>query len=86
MENTYLPKTFKYSTTEFYAKATLSSQVLCCKHYISMYLDEYLAELWLSAKTIWSHNTLYPLNLKVMECMCNIFQIYVLLDALNFNA
>ena len=39
---TNLPKTMTYSRPELYANATLSSQVLCCKHYISMYLDEYL--------------------------------------------
>ena len=33
----------KYSRTEFYANATLSSQVLCCKQYSSLCLDEYLA-------------------------------------------
>ena len=32
----------KSSSPEFYANASLSSQVLCGKHYISMYLDEYL--------------------------------------------
>ena len=36
----------KYSRPEFYAKATLSSQILCYIHYISMYLDEY----WLSSE------------------------------------
>ena len=46
-----LSKTMKYSTPEFYANSTLSSQDLCCKHYISMYLDEYLTKLWLSAQT-----------------------------------
>ena len=29
---------------------TLSSQIVCCKHYILMYLDEYLTKLWPSAK------------------------------------
>ena len=28
----------KYSTTEYYANATLSSQVICCKHNI-LYVD-----------------------------------------------
>ena len=27
-----------------------SAPVLCCKHYMSMYLDEYRTKLWLSAK------------------------------------
>ena len=42
-------KTIKSSRNEFYADCSLSSEVLCCKHYISMYLDEYLTKLWLSA-------------------------------------
>ena len=42
--HTNLPKTLKYSRPEYYAKATLSSQVLCCKHYISTYLVEHLTK------------------------------------------
>ena len=38
--DTYLEKTIKSSQSEFYANASLSSQVLCCKHYISKYLGE----------------------------------------------
>ena len=34
------PKTMKYSRPDLCTKATHSCQVLCCKHYISMYLDE----------------------------------------------
>ena len=40
----------KSSQPEFYANASLSSQVLCRKHYINMYLGEYSAKLWLSVK------------------------------------
>ena len=43
-QHTYLSKTLKYSKHKFQAK------VLCCKHYIFMYLDEYLTKPWLSAK------------------------------------
>ena len=35
-------QTMKYRRAKFYANTSLSSLVLCCKHYISMYLDEYL--------------------------------------------
>ena len=41
----YLQETMQSSKPEFYANLPLSSQVLCCKHYIFMYLDEYLAKL-----------------------------------------
>ena len=41
-QHTYLPKTLKHYRPEHHAKTTLSSQDLCCKHCISMYLDEYL--------------------------------------------
>ena len=54
-QHTYLPKTMKYSRPKFYTNATLSTQVLCSKHYISMYCDEYLTKLWLSAKKKRSH-------------------------------
>ena len=33
------------SQSEFYANASLSSQVLCRKHYINMYLGEYSTKL-----------------------------------------
>ena len=39
-----------YSRPIFYANATLSAQVLCCKHCISIHLDEYLTKPWLSVK------------------------------------
>ena len=35
-------KTIKYSRTKIYENATLLSLVLCCKHYVHVYLDEYL--------------------------------------------
>ena len=41
----YLEETMKSSHSEFYANASLSSTVLCCKHNISMYLGEFLAKL-----------------------------------------
>ena len=44
-QHTYLEEVMKSSQPEFYANATLSSQVLCPKHYISMYLGEYPAKL-----------------------------------------
>ena len=39
-QHTYLEEKMKYSQPKFYANATLSSQVLCPKHNISMYLGE----------------------------------------------
>ena len=48
--HTHKSKTSKYYRPEFYANATLFANVLCCKHYISMYLDEHLTKLWISAK------------------------------------
>ena len=44
-QHTYLEEVMKSSQSEFNANASLSSQVLCPKHYISMYLGEYLAKL-----------------------------------------
>ena len=44
-QHTYLEELMKSSQPEFYANATLSSQVLCPKHYISMYLGEYPVKL-----------------------------------------
>ena len=67
----------KYARTEYDAKATLSSQVLCCKHYISIYLDEYWQTLgFLQKKTIWSQN--YPnfLKRKIMACVCDVLIIH----------
>ena len=40
----------RYSRPQFNANTTLSPQILCFKHYISMYLDVYLTKPWLSAK------------------------------------
>ena len=42
---TYLEEAMKSSQPEFYANASFSSQVLCPKHCISMYLGEYPAKL-----------------------------------------
>ena len=47
---TYLEEAMKSSQPECYSNASLSSQVLCPKHYISMCLGEYLAKLSLSVK------------------------------------
>ena len=44
-QNAYLEETMKSSQPEFYANTSLSSTVLCYKHYIFMYLGEYLAKL-----------------------------------------
>ena len=49
-QHTYLEEVIKSSQPEFYANATLLSQVLCPKHYISMYFGEYPAKLRLSVK------------------------------------
>ena len=40
----------KSSQPEVYANASLLSQVLCPKHFISMYLDEYPVKIRLSVK------------------------------------
>ena len=50
--HTYLQETMKSSKSEFYANTSLSSQVICCKHYISMYLDEYLVKLSFCEKNL----------------------------------
>ena len=44
-QHTYLEEVMESSRPELYANATLSSQALCPKHYISMYLGEYPAKL-----------------------------------------
>ena len=44
-EHACLQKTIKSSRPKFFANAPLLSQVLCSKHYISIYLDEYLTKL-----------------------------------------
>ena len=49
-QHTSLDETMKSSQPEFYANASLSSQVLCRKHYINVYLGEYSTKLWLSVK------------------------------------
>ena len=46
----HLEEAMKSSQPEFYANASLSSQVLCPKHYIFMYLGEYQAKLGFSVK------------------------------------
>ena len=38
--HTYLEERMDSFQPEFYANISFSSQVLCCKHYISMYLGE----------------------------------------------
>ena len=43
-EHTYLEEAMKSSQPEFYANASLSSQVLCHKHYNSTYFGEYPAK------------------------------------------
>ena len=49
-QHTSLDETMKSFQPEFYANASLSSQVLCRKHNIYMYLGEYSMKLWLSVK------------------------------------
>ena len=44
-QHSYLEEAMKSSQTRFYANASLLSQDLCPKHYISMYLGEYPAKL-----------------------------------------
>ena len=44
-QHTYLEETMKSTQHVFYANASLSSQVLCRKHYISMSLSEYKAKI-----------------------------------------
>ena len=78
-------KTMEYSRPKFYAKASLSCQVLYCKHYISMYLDEYLTKKFgFLRKIIWSQKM--PPSPKPsgpginMQYFSNIF---ILIGALN---
>ena len=73
---TYLPKTMTYSRPELYANATLSSQVLCCKHYISMYLDEYLKKNLGFLQKI-GLKIPYHLNFTFLELRYNIFHIFL---------
>ena len=49
-QHTNLEEAMKSSQPEFYVNASLLSQVLFPKHYIFMYLGEYLAKLLLSVK------------------------------------
>ena len=44
-QHTYLEETMKSTPHVFYANTSLSSQVLCRKHYISMSLGENKAKL-----------------------------------------
>ena len=44
-QHTYLGEAMKSFHPEFYANESLLYQVLCPKHYISMYLGEYPAKL-----------------------------------------
>ena len=50
LQHTSLDETMKSSQPKFYANALLSSQLLCSKHNIYMYLGEYSTKLWLSVK------------------------------------
>ena len=43
-QNAYLEETMKSSQPKFYAKASISSTVLCRKHDSVMYLGDYLAK------------------------------------------
>ena len=75
----------KFSRPEFFANLTLSSQVLRCKHYMFMYLNEKLTKFWLAAKNGGLKNT-HPLNPKFLELRGNIFHMHIfsfLLGALN---
>ena len=45
LQHTSLDETMKSSQPKFYANASLSSQVLCRKHYINIYLGEYSTKL-----------------------------------------
>ena len=49
-QHTSLDEAMKSSQLEFYAHASFSSQVLCRKHNIYMYLGEYSTKLWLFVK------------------------------------
>ena len=49
-QHTSLDETIKLSQPAFYANTSLSSQVLCRKHNIYMYLGEYSMKLWISVK------------------------------------
>ena len=49
-QHTSLEETMNSSQPKFYANASLSSQVLCRKPYINIYLGEYSTKLWLSVK------------------------------------
>ena len=49
-QHTSLDETMKSSQSKFNASPSLSSQVLCRKHYINMYLGEYSTKLWLFVK------------------------------------
>ena len=56
----------KSSQPEFYAKASLSSQVLCPKHDIFMYLGEYRAKLTFCEIKFVHKKYPHPLNPKVL--------------------
>ena len=43
-QHTYFEEKMKSSKPQFYANLSFSYQVLCRKHYISVYLGEYLAK------------------------------------------
>ena len=66
-QHIYLEEVMKSSQPEFYANSTLSSQVLCPKHYISMYLSEYPAETLTFCEIKFGHKKYpHPLNPNVL--------------------
>ena len=58
-QHTYIPKAMKSYSTAFFANESVLSQVLCCIHNISMYLDECLTKRLAFGKK-WSHKKNSP--------------------------
>ena len=74
-QHTYLEETMKSTQHVFYVNASLSSQVLCHKHYISMYLGECPAKLWISVNKIRSQRISPPPKPGTIN-MCALFIKY----------
>ena len=83
-QHTYLPPKMKYSRPEFYVNTTRSSQVLCSKHYISMYLDKNLTKLAFDGEKFSHKKYPHPLRPKIVAYIYATFSKYIiLLNALN---
>ena len=79
MKKVIMSEAFLIDVSIFYANSSLSSQVLCRKHYISMSLGECKAKLWISVKKVVKNNIWCPGI--IMQYFQNIFSLLGSLNA-----